>query len=576
MYGEKIFVIQKSEEIRGNKRRKIMAGVRTSLTEAQMESRKNHYLEKVGKGKPKAKGTKSNPLKNEDLARMLKERFGKKNKGNVTKAKGSSDAIATLNQQAETAAKNQKINASKTEIATPKKPLTYSEAHQLQNMISDESLENLNKAKSKLEAEEAAKNEKVTTSKTETPATKKSSSEPKTWNNYANKHGKKYTAPKSGVLEADRRAAEIIKRNEEAAKALRQEALYNAERINKPFSTSAQQIDKQLGLGHKYAVSPNYAKEYEQLLNQQALQNAEKISKPFSTSAEQIDKNLGIGKKNYPVSPNYAEEYGKLLDEKYGPKGGSKPVIPTGATGSSLGNTTTNVAEAAEKGKAGTKQAIKDSAKKPGFFARIGNALKGKKGKIALAAGAIALVAGLVSYCSGKKDKDNVKPDMVVTPTPVNPEPKPKESKYDVCYEEGQMPKSYTIKAGDYPSAIITSTYGVKYGTPEYKAIKEAVYEASEYKPNTNIYEGDKFTLPDVEVNGKVYSANPDAEVKPGRIADNGLKLAHTKEVVKENDKYYIIYKETGEKDPNEPAFDSVDATKARIGELDAQEEEQK
>ena len=40
-----------------------MAGVRTSLTEAQIESRRNHYLEKIGQGKPKAKGTKSNPLK---------------------------------------------------------------------------------------------------------------------------------------------------------------------------------------------------------------------------------------------------------------------------------------------------------------------------------------------------------------------------------------------------------------------------------------------------------------------------------------------------------------------------------
>ena len=53
-----------------------MAGVRTSLTEAQIESRRNHYLEKIGQGKPKAKGTKANPLKNEDLARMLKARFG--------------------------------------------------------------------------------------------------------------------------------------------------------------------------------------------------------------------------------------------------------------------------------------------------------------------------------------------------------------------------------------------------------------------------------------------------------------------------------------------------------------------
>ena len=80
------------------KRRKIMAGVRTSLTEAQIEARRNHYLEKIGQGKPKAKGTKSNPLKNKDLARMLQERFGRK--GNKPQKKGTGEAIAQLNQQA--------------------------------------------------------------------------------------------------------------------------------------------------------------------------------------------------------------------------------------------------------------------------------------------------------------------------------------------------------------------------------------------------------------------------------------------------------------------------------------------
>ncbi len=611
-----------------------MAGVRTSLTEAQIESRRNHYLEKIGQGKPKAKGTKSNPLKNEDLARMLKARFGKKGKAkNAGKATG--EAIAELNQQ---------------------------------------------------------------TAGTENAASKsKAATEPKTWKKYLNERGKEYTAPKSGVAEADRRAAEIIKKNEEAAKALRQEALYNAERINKPFSTSAQQIDKQLGLGHKYTVSPNYAEEYAKLMDekygkvteapkevkgaadgkkkavktpsslthseahqlqnmvsdeslenlkkakanleaeeaaakktgaassetpaqkkqttepktwkkylnergkeytapksgvaeadkraaeiikkneeaanvnrQKALSNAKKINKPFVITADEIDKNLGIGEKKYPVSGSYADDYAKLLDEKYGPQGGSKP-----ATSGKIPQAGASAAEAAEKGKAGAKNAVKDGAKKPGFFSKIGNFFKGKTGKFALAAAAVAVVAGLIKCCSGDDKKDN----NLVMPTPSvpdKPEVTPQESKYDVCYEEGEMPKSYTIKAGDYPSAIISAMYGVKFGTPEYNAIKEAVYNASEYQPNTNLYAGDKFTLPDVEVNGKVYSANPEAEVTPGTIADNGLKLAHTKEVVKEDDKFYIIYKETGEKVPNEPSFDSEDAARGRILELDEAEKEQK
>ncbi len=77
----KIFESQKNlRNTRKQKGEKFMAGVRTSLTEAQIESRRNHYLEKIGQGKPKAKRYKIKPIKNEDLARMLKARFGKNGK----------------------------------------------------------------------------------------------------------------------------------------------------------------------------------------------------------------------------------------------------------------------------------------------------------------------------------------------------------------------------------------------------------------------------------------------------------------------------------------------------------------
>ena len=620
-----------------------MAGVRTSLTEAQIEARRNHYLEKIGQGKPKAKGTKSNPLKNKDLARMLQERFGRK--GNKPQKKGTGEAIAQLNQQAsqtpavnaETAGQARKP-AGKPATA-PKPTLTHAEAHQIQNMVSDESLANLQRAKANLEAEEAAAKKtkpqpeakpeaNIQQTKAEAPAQKKTA-QPKTWKSYYEARGMEYTQPKSGVGEADRRAAEIIKQNEQKAAALRQEALYHAERINKPFTTSAAQIDKQLGIGHKYPVSPNYAEEYTKLMDEKygklpeqtaqtnRLPKAEtpaqkKTAEPKTwkkylneRGIEYTQPKSGVGeadrraaeiikqneqqavrnnapaevpvenKKPAEVPSNKSSntsKYMELLDAKYGaaengnPSAGTpqKPGKPAEA--------------AAEKGEKGVKKAVKDGAKKPGFFARIGNAMKGKKGKIALAAAAVAALAGVAALFKGcgddKKSEGIVAPSPA--PAPVIPEEQtqPVESRYDVLPEEGKMPKAYTIKAGDYPSAIIEATYGVKYGTPEYNAIKEAVYKASEYQLNTNIYAGDKFTLPDVEFNGKVYSANPEAEVKPGIIVDNGLKLAHTKEVVKEADKFYIIYKETGEKVPNEPAFDSEDAARARIGELDALEAE--
>ena len=645
-----------------------MAGVRTSLTEAQIESRRNHYLERIGQGKPKAKGTKNNPLKNKDLARMLQERFGRK--GNKPQKKGTGEAITQLNQQAsqtpavnaETATQSQK--PANRPATAPKPTLTHAEAHQIQNMVSDESLANLQRAKANLEAEEAAAKKtkpeaNAQQTKAETPAQKKSAqpktwksyyeargmeytqpksgvgeadrraaeiikqneqrqaaqnsaqtnippqkkqqnsaqtnippqkkqAEPKTWKKYLNERGMEYTQPKSGVGEADRRAAEIIKQNEQKAAALRQEALYHAERINKPFTTSAAQIDKQLGMGHKYPVSPDYAEEYAKLMDEKYGKLPEHTAPAYSPSKAEppvqkkpADKNKKpvipsdeaekpVKKKPAEVPSNNTSKYMDLLDEKYGKESGNPSGVPPQKPGKPAEG-------AAEKAKNGGKDAVKDSTKKPGFFKRIGNAMKGKKGKFALAAAAVAVLAGAAALIKGCSD-DNKKNENIVTPTPTpvipDKDEKPKESRYDVLPEEGKMPKAYTIKAGDYPSAIIEATYGVKYGTPEFNAIKEAVYAASEYQPNTNIYAGDKFTLPDVEFNGKVYSANPEAEVKPGIVKDNGLKLAHTKEVVKEADKFYIIYKETGEKVPNEPAFDSEDAARNRILELDAQDAE--
>ena len=50
------------------------------------------------------------------------------------------------------------------------------------------------------------------------------------------------------MAEADKRAAEIIKKNEEAANVNRQKALSNAKKINKPFVITADEIDKNLGI----------------------------------------------------------------------------------------------------------------------------------------------------------------------------------------------------------------------------------------------------------------------------------------------------------------------------------------
>lgn len=465
-----------------------MAGVRTTLTEAQIEARRNHYLEKVGRGKPKAKGTKNNPLKNKDLSKMLKERFNKKqNNHQACAGTNTNEAIAELNKQQQN------------------RPLTNAEAHQIQNNVSDKSLEALKKAKANLEAEELASAQAQTNA--DAAAARKNSPEPKTWKKYLNERGVDYNEPKSRIGEAEKKAAEVIKKNN----VFRKEALTNAEQINKPFVTSAGKIDRQ----------------------------------------------LGIGKTSYPVSSNYADDYAKLMDEKYGKIGGSgiDPIPPK-----------------PEKSKV-----------KTGFFSKIGKFFKSKKGKLALAGLLVTVVGAGIAYFASKNkskqtnDTNAIAPDTIAASTsPEAPEQQAEQqkvNKYCIDIEEGKMPKSYTFKKGDYPSAIIAEAYGVKYGTPEYNAIRDAVYEASEYEKNTNLKVGDKFTLPDVKVGGKTYSANEKAEAASGLVIDNGLKTSRTKEVVKEGDKFYIVFCETGERVPDELSFDSMEKAQQRILDLENADE---
>lgn len=170
----------------------------------------------------------------------------------------------------------------------------------------------------------------------------------------------------------------------------------------------------------------------------------------------------------------------------------------------------------------------------------------------------------------------------VDTPPEDNPPvdtPPEEQCSYEVCKEEGAEPKSYEIKAGNYPSGIIEDLYEVKYGTPEYNQIRDEVYKASGYKRNTNLKVGDKFTLPDVKIGDKTYAANMDNKdkVRTGNIADNGLTLGRTNRVVKSGDKYYIQNCK-GDIKMDEAINGSTDmaAVQARVDALNAELEAQR
>uniref|UniRef100_UPI00402724A9 hypothetical protein n=1 Tax=Candidatus Scatousia sp. TaxID=3085663 RepID=UPI00402724A9 len=557
-----------------------MAGEGTTLTDAQLAARKNHYLEQVGRAKPKANGTKNNPLKGEDLALMLKERFNHK-KDNSKKS--NAEAIAELNAKEE---------AKKTASKGQSKSLTYNEAHRVENNIPQEQVDKLNKLKAQLEAEEAA-SKKVQSAKSDIPAAdaSKSQAEPKTWKKYLAEHGKEYKQPVSGVVEADRRTAEAIKKNAEAKEALKQDALRNAEKINKKFTISAAQIDKQFGLTDLKPVDADYAKDYERILDEREKGTLEQGAKNEARQGAKPDAKAGVVAQPAPevksdakagvvaqpapeVKPDAKAGVVAQPAPEVNPEArqGAKSDVKAGAISQPEPQVKpeTRAAVNPEPKPAAVAEGKQELPKKSGILGKIGKFFKSKGGKIALAAGAIALVAGLFKMCSGKKDEP-------VPPTPVPPAPTeatqptlPAEPQFALDVEEGQMPKSYTIQAGNYPSGIIMDTYGVAFGTPEYEQIRDAVYEASGYERNTNLKAGDKFTLPDVTVGDKVYTANENADVRKGEIADNGLKLGRTKEVVKANDKYYIVDQKTGERVEGEGPFESKDDALARLDELNA------
>ena len=134
--------------------------------------------------------------------------------------------------------------------------------------------------------------------------------------------------------------------------------------------------------------------------------------------------------------------------------------------------------------------------------------------------------------------------------------------KYDIEKEEGKEMDSYTVKYGDYPNAIIRDLYGVNEGSPEFKEIQKAVYEASGYQRNTNLRVGDKFSLPTVTVNGKTYAPNTNNTVTGGQVIDNGLQTGTLKSVVKVGDKYWIVYADgdkKGQRVENTTSFNSWD-----------------
>lgn len=175
---------------------------------------------------------------------------------------------------------------------------------------------------------------------------------------------------------------------------------------------------------------------------------AEKASASVKTSPEIIDRNLGIAKEESSVSKYFREL--EASSAKAGTNAnaieipeiaetGKKPYVgPQTVTREAtdferliLEPVSTESATAAQSATSGATPGLKSEAEtaakeSKGIWGSIKNAVKGKKGKAAIAVGAAALVgAGLYAVFGGNDDKkaEEVKPDVQQEENPVTPAP---------------------------------------------------------------------------------------------------------------------------------------------------------
>lgn len=209
---------------------------------------------------------------------------------------------------------------------------------------------------------------------------------------------------------------------------------------------------------------------------------------------------------------------------------GGKPSVKVGGTGVATGiggvlpqgttaTPTPNVPAVIPKGTTTTPtpvvpvEVIEEGAKKPGFFSRIGNFFKGKKGKAALAiAGIAALIAGAALLFNKCGKKATPAPTPAPTPTPT-PAPAPKNKP---IHKDAAPKPNYTLNT-NYAgmSQYVAAAYGVKEGSAEHKQIMEKMWEANPGLRNKTLYKGDKVYLPTVKLDDKT-TKKPDLTKQPG------------------------------------------------------------
>ena len=140
--------------------------------------------------------------------------------------------------------------------------------------------------------------------------------------------------------------------------------------------------------------------------------------------------------------------------------------------------------------------------------------------------------------------------DVHIEPIPL-PDLQPPEY-YDYKIEKDpdvEFP-THEIKYKQNPKTIVEGRYGVKVGTKEYNEILAAMLDASGYERGTNLYVGDKFVLPTVDVNGKKYAPNDNPNAVKAEKLGSKARVAHLKVKVQYIKGAYYVVDVTN---PNQP-----------------------
>ncbi len=285
------------------------------------------------------------------------------------------------------------------------------------------------------------------------------------------------------ILEEIEKLGKLAKTDEEINQLKQLTEKFRGGNDQKAFSEAiqkqAENLDKQQAVEHKPAEPKTWQKYAESHGTQYKAPEKFGGIEADKKAQEIIEKAKNPEQKTILGSP---EDFGNRIDEERKQKGLAEDVLEDAGKNKSQSEFVDDILEEGGKLKPEAETATKKS---KGFMNTIKNAMKGKKGKIALAAGALALVGFGISKCTGGNDEQAEKVENTPKETEQKPETaKPEQPKQEpeTVVPQDSIPQDSTVTEEEVP---VTAT-----------PVEETEPEEDENTQNDKEYtvkEGDSF-----------------------------------------------------------------------------------